>query len=217
MKAYIIKQGDYLMKIAHALDVEAESIWNAPRNMDLKASRDPNVLSPGDILFVPDAALKTSLLLVKGTSNKYVAKIPMTSVRLVFNDADGRPLAEEPYIIYGFGAPQEGTTDGGGQIELKFPVHVRECQVFFPRQNVVHPVRMGDMDPIEEPSGVRKRLQHLGYQRALDDDDAVDITEDDVEAYDRLAILAFQKASGLPLTGEVDDATRAALLKAHGS
>ncbi len=63
------------------------------------------------------------------------------------------------------------------------------------------------MDPIDEPSGARKRLQHLGYGAGSDDEE--------IEVSDRLAILAFQQANGLKTTGTVDDATKEALTRAH--
>ena len=151
-----------------------------------------------------------------GTSNDYSATIPTTSVKLFFNNDDG-PLAGEPYVIEGLGDPVEGTTKEDGQVEIEFPVHVRECRITFPGQNMSYPVSIGEMDLIEEAAGVRKRLQHLGYRKADGDDDAADMTGENKLAYDYLALLAFQRANGFPLTGTIDDDTKAALLKAHGS
>ena len=66
------------------------------------------------------------------------------------------------------------------------------------------------MDPETEMSGVKKRLQNLGYLRP-DPDPEVD--EGDLL---RGAISAFQEASGLPKTGELDAATREAITGKHG-
>jgi hypothetical protein len=208
MKPYVVKQGDYLEKIAHASGADPDEVWNDPKNADLKRQRDPNLLHPGDVLYVPDPKRKW-LPLTGGADNLYVAKVPRTTLRLTFKAGD-KPRANEPYVIRGMGEEEEGTTDGEGVVEAKVPVHVREIRITFPKSKVTYPVQMGDMDPIEETTGVRKRLQHLGYGRAADRD------EDDGEAADRLAILAFQHDQGIKATGTMDDATRAALAKAHG-
>jgi hypothetical protein len=210
MKPYIVKQGDYLDKIAHALGFDSDKVWDDPRNADLKNKRDPNLLHPGDILYVPETEPHW-LVLKAGTVNRYVARIPKTTVKLGFKNRKG-PLANEPYVVQGLGAPLEGTTDGEGRVVLEVPVHVRECQVVFAGQGVIYPVQVGDMDPIDEPTGVRKRLQHLGYGRADGDDEQ---TDDDAAVKDRLAILAFQHDHGLMATGIADDATRAVLANAH--
>ena len=54
MKPYVIKQGDYLTRIAHRLGFVANEVWNDPKNAELKALRsDPDTLKSGDIVFVP--------------------------------------------------------------------------------------------------------------------------------------------------------------------
>lgn len=54
MKPCVIKQGDYLDRLAHALDLDAEEVWSDPKNAEIENLRDPNMLHPGDILYVPD-------------------------------------------------------------------------------------------------------------------------------------------------------------------
>lgn len=208
MKPYVVKQGDYLEKIAHALGIDADEVWNDPKNAEIKEKRDPNLLHPGDILYVPDCK-RQWLPLKAGADNLYISKVPRTTIRLAFKDLD-EPRANEPYVIRGMGEPEEGTTDGDGVIEVKVPVHIREIQITFPKARITYPVHIGDMDPVGETSGVRKRLQHLGYLWALEAGEA-----DDPEAMDRLAILAFQQDQGLEATGIMDEATRAALANAH--
>jgi hypothetical protein len=107
------------------------------------------------------------------------------------------------------GDPEEGTTDENGGLDVNVPVHVREIDVTFPTSGAVYPMSIGEMDPVDESSGVRKRLQNLGYYLFS--------PGDDVDAADARAILAFQRAHGLPPTGAMDDATKATLAKDHGS
>ncbi len=102
MRAYVVKQGDYLTKLAYALGFSADAVWNDAKNADLKASRpDPDLLAPGDVLYLPDAApddpnpnpLKSRVCrpVQSGTSNDYAAEVPPVSVHLVLAE-DGVPL-----------------------------------------------------------------------------------------------------------------------------
>ncbi|MFT3767392.1 MAG: hypothetical protein QM820_18220 [Minicystis sp.] len=46
MKAYVVRQGDYLKQLAHALGFDADAVWNDPKNAELSQRRDPNLLHP---------------------------------------------------------------------------------------------------------------------------------------------------------------------------
>lgn len=209
MRAYVIRQGDYLAKLAHRMGFDAEAVWSDPANAALKQRRDPNLLYPGEVLYVPESA-RAPVPIASRASNDYVATVPKTTVRLVFEDADG-PLALEPYVVEGVGPIAEKTTDGDGAVVLTLPVHVRECRVVFPRRGIAYPVRVGDMDPIDEDIGVRKRLRNLGYGGRLGDDEGVGQSDESRAAAEQMALLAFQKERGLEVSGALDEATRAAL------
>lgn len=80
-----------------------------------------------------------------------------------------------------------------------------------PDPNVLAPgdVRVGDMDPDTEISGLRKRLENLGlYPRNMPE-------SADREELLHLALIGFQQKMGLDLTGEIDEATRDALKREH--
>ncbi len=54
MQPYVIRQGDFLLKLAHKFGFDADSVWSDPSNSALRTLRsDPNILSPGDILYIP--------------------------------------------------------------------------------------------------------------------------------------------------------------------
>ena len=209
---YVIRQGDYLQKLAFAHGFDEEAVWNDPKNAALKDTRkDPNLLLPGDVIHFPRST-REGQPLSKGTTNTYKAKVPTTKVHFTFEDAKG-PLAGEAYVIEGLGAPLEGTADGTGKVEIEAPVHVREVRVTFKKKGLIFPVFIGDMDPIDEPSGVRQRLQHLGYLQPAPDA----LSEEAAAHRDTEAITAFQRDKGLSPTGTIDDATRSALDAAHGT
>jgi hypothetical protein len=215
MKPYIIKQGDYLTKLAHLMGFDAVAVWNDGKNAELKALRaDPSMLQAGDILFVPDEPKKRLPLKVE-EENSYVAKVPKIAVSVVVTD-DDEPVADEPYVIEGLGEDdEEHTTDGDGKVTFEAPVHVREVTVRFKKRELVFRIGVGELDPIDTPSGLRMRLTHLGYYGAQTAGEDAYVERSDAQL--AAAIAAFQGARELPVSGELDDDTLEALREAHGS
>jgi hypothetical protein len=220
---YVIRQGDHLLKIAHRIGFDVDEIWNDPKNADLKALRgDGTILLPGDILYVPDPTPK-SLGLSVGGPNGFSAEVPSVTVAVVFKDADGNALADEPYQLRGI-VDQDGAepaddpkTKGDGSVNLKVPVHLREVEVFFPRRNVLFRLGVGDLDPHTEESGMLQRLQNLGL---LGEQTAARLlsgggTDADKGSLED-AIKSFQEANGLEPNGEPNDDLKEKLLGAHG-
>lgn len=216
MRPYIIRQGDYLTKLGHTMGFDPDAVWNNPKNQGLKERRpDRDMLHPGDLLWVPDAPDAKRLIVKNGTTNRYAANIPKKAIE-VRVQVGGEALAKEPYSILGLGPdPIEGETDEQGWIKTKVDVHVREVEVILTRKNRTLRVRVGDLDPIDTLSGLRKRLFHLGfYKPARISADNEDVTEGGTLI---VALKAFQSSKGLPATGKLDDETKKALTGAHGS
>ncbi|MFO0552354.1 MAG: type VI secretion system tip protein TssI/VgrG [Polyangiaceae bacterium] len=208
---YVVRQGDYLGKLAFVHGFDEDKVWNDPKNADVKARRkDPNQLVAGDVLHFP-RAVRASQPLSKGKTHDFKAKVPKTTARFVYEDEDG-PWAELDYVIEGLGAEVKGKTDDKGAVTIEAPVYVREVRVSFPDKRMVFPVLIGDMDPIDEPSGQEQRLQHLGL---LPPKGAI-VSEQDAANRLSAALRQFQATHDLPATGVMDDATRSALEQAHG-
>lgn len=212
MRPYVVRQGDYLTKLAFIHGFDAEEVWNDAKNDEIRGRRgDHHVLAPGDIIYIPVKA-KQGLPIVKGSANRYRAKVPKVEVVLVFMDGD-RPLASEQCEVRGLGeidSAKPFTTDDDGKLTLDIPVTTREVSVIFPKgEGMAFQFHIGDMDPVSEPSGVKKRLCNLGHLPGYFDD-----TEEDSELLKK-AITDFQSRWGLQASGEVDEATREELLKRH--
>jgi hypothetical protein len=208
LEPYVVKQGDYLTKLAHVHGFDAEAVWGHEKNRALReAGRDPDILAPGDILYIPRKP-RPELPLATGTTNRYRARVPRIDVKLVLRDAEGSPMADEVYRVEGLGAPQEGKTGPDGSVAFTVPVHIREVSLLLPRHNLHLPVRVGHLDPITTRAGVAMRLAHLSFLA----EDAAPSDEDLSRA-----IAAFQRSQGAKATGVLDEETRRALEQAHGS
>jgi len=213
-KPYVIKQGDYLSKLAHRLCFDAEQVWNDSANAELKQKRgDGTMLCPGDILFVPDEPPKTLPLTAK-TTNDFVAEVPKVKLELTLAEGN-KPLADMPYRLEGIGDDSEKRTDSSGKVVIEAPVQVREVVLVLPKRGEKQIVRIGDLDPASEPSGARMRLTNLGLlSKSFAGADNYE-AQDDQKL--RAAVQAFQSGHGLEPTGELDEDTQAALVAAHGS
>lgn len=211
MEPYVICQGDYLLKLAHSRGFDADAVWNHSANQDLQRQRsNPNMLAPGDILYVPTAPGPTLLSLSPNTSNSYTGKVPKVQIRITLTSSAGA-LTSEACVVEGAGDPQNVTSDGSGLVSFFVPVNVAEVRLRLTQRNLAYAVRIGHLDPVTENSGVRARLQHLGYLSH-----APSASDDDGDAALANAISAFQTDQGITATGEMDDDTRGALVTAHG-
>lgn len=207
IKSYVVRAGDHLAKIAHNAGLDPDTIWNHPKNKELREKRsDPNLLAEGDVLFLPledDAPLPLKI----GGHNRFSGVVPELETRLRFRDAAG-PYVDEPYVVEGLDEPLEGRTDAEGALTLCTPVTVRVAKISFPQRGRSFTVRLGDMDPISEISGVQLRLAALGFFKGTPTGRLDDFTE--------RALMNFQASRHMAETGKPDAATLEALRVAYG-
>lgn len=222
MKPYVIKQGDYLSKLAYQMGFDMNAVWEASENEEIRTKRPcKDVLYPGDVLYVPHVEPKEESVSAGG-SNGYAANVPSTTVELEFVDDAGKPLSDQPCEVQGLigGSIESKRTDGSGVLKLEVPVTAREFTVTFKETirwdegdeegDLVFNVRMGDMDPLSEQAGVVKRLSNLGY---LPDCDG--LPEEVVAELLPAGIKSFQRSHGMEMTGELTDDVRQLLDAAH--
>lgn len=206
---YVVKQGDHLAKIAFLRGVDPQAIWSDPKNEALARRRKTGaMLHPGDILFVPPEPTP-GIGLTKETANRYTAKVPTVAVavRLVIDHKRMGASRTTPFTVTGAGKkPIDGETEPDGTARFEVPVLVREVVVHFPKLGIDMPVHVGHLDPIEERSGQKQRLQNLGYLRA-----GSEISDAELAG----AFARLQRDNGKPVTGHADADTLNALRAAH--
>jgi hypothetical protein len=210
MKAYVIKQGDYLTALAFRRGFDALTIWNDPANSDLRQQRaSMDMLAPGDIIQLPDERPVRSHHISAGGNHRFVlGAVPKVTITLMLQDDNG-PIVGTPYSIHGVHPPIAGTSRQGGMVRFDVPVTISSVTIELPDRGTCLEVRIGHLDPIAEPSGVRQRLNHLGFGPTPDGEPSSDAVS--------TSIGNFQQSCGLAATGQMDEETLTRLRSAHES
>jgi len=210
-ESHEVKPGEHVPRLAAAAGFgDINPIWNDPNNADLKKKRKPTILNPGDTVFIPDKIPRT-FKAATGQEHPFVVKRPRIRLRLALADASGRPIANVDCKLVSKGDTFPLKTDGDGKIDQEIAIDTEECKLTFQETEIQ--LLVGHLTPIEETTGVRGRLNNLGYHAGAgkeDDDD----DDDDLELVS--AIEEFQLDNGIKPTGEVDGPTRDKLLAVHG-
>jgi hypothetical protein len=222
MRPYVVRQGDHLPRLAARMGFDAEEVWNHERNRGLRErGRTPEMLAPGDVLFVPEAPRVVRHRISPGASHRFSGQ-PRTLTLRFAPRIGASALPNERVIVEGLGAPIETSTDGEGVVTFEAPVDVAEVDVVLPDRARRFSLRVGHLDPIEESSGVEQRLAHLGFLLPLEVAARGSMhgpmrTDEYRRHRVARAIACFQRKNGLPATGALDDDTRRALRDAHGA
>jgi hypothetical protein len=208
IKEVIIKvsPGDSIPSIAQDSGHFADTIWNHANNAEIKAKRkNPNILFPGDDIFVPAIRLKDFSCATDARHSFKRKGIPAKLKIQLF--LLGEPRANEDYTLILDDKIIRGKTDADGNIEAFIPPNCKGGVLKLNGGKEEYPVRVGHLNPIDTVSGIKQRLNNLGYHCGDESEEETDAVLE--------AVVQFQKDNGLPETGEFDDATRAKLESLH--
>ena len=117
-----VKQGEYLSKIAKQYGfLDHKPIWDHPENTELKQQRqNPNILFPGDRLFIPDKQAKTEAVATE-QRHRFKIKGELPLLRIVLKDINDQPIANTACTLQVETTVHELTTNGKGLIEQSIP------------------------------------------------------------------------------------------------
>jgi len=206
MSVHIVSQGECLSSIASANGLRWPDIWNHPNNAELKRRRkDPNVLFPGDELFVPEKVIKTEAKATEST-HKFVKPGAQAFLRLKLLEWD-KALAKQKYLLEFESVSVAGETDEHGYLEELIPLSLTTARLYSGSDRAPIDLFIGGLDPITEVTGLQGRLVNLGYSCPVDGA----TSERTIEATS-----LFQMDAGLSVTGTFDPATETAILSSHG-
>ena len=212
-KIHIVEQGEHLSGIAAQNGFSSfRVIWDHPQNAELKQKRkNPNILFPGDRLFIPDKELREESR-ATDQLHRFEAAREELQLRVKVLDLTDKPVSGPCFLVAG-GVPNP-MAENDNVFEGFIQSDVKEARMEFPdsRPKLKVSLAPGRLDPINTPSGQRERLNNLGYFAGY--------TEGNAEQFE-FAVEEFQcdhqKELGLKKpTGVCDAKTQALLEKVHG-
>jgi hypothetical protein len=164
---HVVRQGEWVSKIAAQYGIaDWRRIWSHPNNSGLVQKRkEPNVIYPGDRLFIPDLMTRQENC---PTDQRHQFKVATRKKKLKIVLANWK---HEPRV----GIPcrleindeisgRRTNTDGQGKAEFEIPEWVTVAHFLVGEDgSESYEVRVGHLDPIDEVSGYQQRLSNLGY------------------------------------------------------
>jgi|SRR5271165_3711591 len=199
---HTVTQGECFSSIASQAGIPWKTLWDHPDNADLKKNRkDPSVLYPGDVVTIPDKALRNESC-PTDASHKFVKPTEPTHIKIRLLQ-DDQPRAGVAYELQVAGQSVKGKTDGDGFLQEDITPDAQSGLLLVGDGTVrdIFKLGFGTLDPVDTDSGVRGRLQALGYD-----------VDDDFQA----AVRAFQSKEQMDPSGNVDDTLRAKLKEIFG-
>jgi hypothetical protein len=208
---HIVKQGEHISRIAAQNGfLDYHTVWDDPQNAELSKKRNPNVLFPGDQVFIPDKEVKTE---ASPTGRRHRFKLSMRplKLRIVVQNYDRTPIAGTACSLEVEGNTKSLTTNAKGLIDEPIPATAEMAKLTI--RNDEFSIRIGHLDPVEENSGLEARLNNLGYYVAPEDKRDKDELRSAIEEFQR--DYGMVPPGGKP-SGVADAATLAKLKAVHG-
>jgi hypothetical protein len=206
MPTITIGPHDCISSVARHHGFHWRDLWEHADNAELRERRaDPNLLQPGDVLFVPTPQARSERL---DTCRKHrlVVRNRVAVLRIDLR-YDGEAVTG-PYVLEIAGRRIDGELSGEGRLEETIPAGVMRARLTLVERNEQIDLLLGDLDPADTPRGAIERLVNLG----LFSDRAVQ----ELTAEVRWVLRMLQRAEGLEVTGELDPDTADALVRRHG-
>jgi hypothetical protein len=212
---HTVSQGEHVASIALPLGfTDYRIIWDHPNNADLKSKREnPNVLFPGDLLYIPDRELGQYS---RSTDQKhqFVLKRKPLKLRITLAAQYEKPIANTACVLVVDSNSYNLTSDWQGKIEQAIPYTAQSAVLLIPESKEIPsktlsiPMEIGYLDPVEKISGQQARLTNLGYFSG----DINGQASEDLES----AVEEFQCDNHLAVDGICGPQTQAKLKQVHG-
>lgn len=205
---HTVQQGEHLSTIAARYGFRSyETIWNDPANASLKAQRqNPNVLYPGDQVVIPPK-LQRADDCTTGQTHQFRVPIPSLRLIVVLRDVNGKLLPNCECELDIDGKTKKLTSGPDGKIDERIPIPAKGGKLV--AKGRTYRLSIGELDPIDTPSGWRARLANLGYYLGRGEE------VDDAEL--QSAVEEFQCDYGLAVDGDCGPQTQAKLKEVYGS
>jgi len=224
---HIVAQGETLSGIARQHGFSSyKTLWDAAENKELKDKRkNPNILFPGDQLFIPDKETKDE---TRATDKKHRFELQAESlkIRIELMGLKNAPSAGHECTLTVEADSHELTTKADGILEQTISEQAKTGKIIdrgkpgeeFRIEREI-PLKIGHLDPVEKVSGQIGRLNNLGY--IAGDIPGHTLTSAEEEKIRKTpqflsAVEEFQCDFGLKVDGDCGANTQAKLVKVHG-
>lgn len=198
---YTVAQGDNLSLIAARFGFKDPSkIQYHAENHELMNLRDPDILYPGDVLYIPKLDQRDQSC---GTDkkHKFVFKSPRKKLKLVIQDAAGKAIVGQAYELTVECAPRigprfdeskkevhTGNTGPNGQLEHEVPLNAEAGTLKI--GTTIWNLKIGHLNPEHKSpddgvSGIQARLKNLGFDPGPVDGIPGRLTEAAIRAFQR--------------------------------
>jgi len=209
-KNYVVKQGDCMESIAFKNGLFWKTIWNHSNNQQLRSVRkSPNVLSPGDKVFVPEKRMKEESGATEQT-HRFKRKGVPSKLQIQLFDEDGKPRGNLNYCIIIEGKLHRDKTSLDGWVRVPIVPNAKRGRLIVQENNKqeVYELNLGNIDPIDQVEGIRQRLKNLGFDCGGEGRELGEQT--------KATLKEFQHQYQLPESGEPDQDTQAKLKQVYG-
>jgi len=204
---YKVKQGDSIASIAFKRGLFPDTIWDDPKNKELKEKRGcPDVLMPGDIVFVREKKEKEESCATEQKHRFRRKGVPAKLEVQLMEDGEPRDNLEYQLIIDGISV--SGKTDKDGWVRHSIPPNAKKGELKIGDSEVID-LQIGRLDPVTTIEGIQQRLNNLAFNCGEPSGKLDDRTS--------AAIRSFQQEHGLEATGKPDEKTESKLVEVHGS
>jgi len=185
---YTVRQGDYLSKIAHEHGfADWRIIYDHPENEAFRELRpEPNLICPGDRLFIPDRDEK-QIDCATGKQHRFTVRLGYNHLHVILKDAHGEPIRSTDYELTVGDRVIPGTTDGDGALRHeKLPPDIEQAMLAIGGRTLT--LMIGHLDPQGSTdddgiSGVQGRLRNLGYYAGAIDGILGPLTREAIRAF----------------------------------
>lgn len=215
MPIYQVKRGDTIVEIARRHGFRQwEPIWKHEKNLELRiARRFPDVLAPGDKIFVPEKVPKKFQCEMDRRHTFRVRNLKQRIQQKII-DAEGNPLPGLTYELKAGSKVIKDQTDGQGILTAEIPLDIKSVELKLwiedgdnSKECLTWTLELGQLEPVETVYGLKGRLTNLGYDCGP--------VNDQFDEQAKMALRAFQSDFDLPQTGERDGRTLRKLVEIH--
>lgn len=219
MANHTVEQGEYLGSIAARYGFrDWRAIYDHPKNEKFRQRRpNPNVIYPGDVIFIPDKDEKT-VSGATGCTHKFQVKNPQHYLKIILKDSERKVLQNVDYRLTIGEETFTGKTGADGLVYHRLPVNASEGTLTVDQLGFGWSLKIAHLDPVHEEAedtpiltGIKARLKNLGFYFGEVDDEFNPETQDAVQRFQQ--IIESRKDPD----GQLDRQTRESLLKEHGS